>query len=84
MKRNDDTPSAYDTGTGANSLRNLSPLSFAALGTGQVAYVRPAEQEGNAAYAVCSADGQELAVVAARDVAFALIRQNDLEPVSVH
>ena len=33
---------------------------------------------------VPAADGQELAIFGARDVAFVAARQNDLEPVSVH
>lgn len=35
-------------------------------------------------YAVHDADGQRLALVKDRDLAFVLARQNDLAPVSVH
>lgn len=35
-------------------------------------------------YAVHAADGQQLALVADRRVAFALARQNDYAPVAVH
>lgn len=35
-------------------------------------------------YAVHSEDGERLAVVADRDLAFALARQNDYAPVTVH
>ncbi len=84
MKRNDDNSTEHDGGSGAENIRHLSTPGFAALGNGQLAYVRPTTHEGVAAFAVCSADGEQLAVVAGRDVAFALIRQNDMEPVSVH
>lgn len=84
MKRNDDNSTEHDVGGGAENIRHLSPPSFAALGNGQLAYVRPTTHEDEPAFAVCSADGQQLALVASRDLAFALIRQNDMEPVSVH
>lgn len=35
-------------------------------------------------YAVHRADGEQLALVANRELAFALARQNDLAPVNVH
>jgi hypothetical protein len=65
--------------------------------TGQkVVYVRPvsvdslpddvrAQAAGHKTlYAVHDADGAPLALVARRDMAFVLARQNDLIPVSVH
>ena len=35
-------------------------------------------------YAVCKSDGEQLALVKDRDLAFVLARQNDLAPVAVH
>ncbi len=35
-------------------------------------------------YAVCKADGERLALVKDRNMAFMLARQNDLSPVTVH
>jgi hypothetical protein len=35
-------------------------------------------------YAIGSADGQQLALVDDRKLAFVVARQNDMEPVSVH
>lgn len=35
-------------------------------------------------YAVHAADGERLAVVAGRDLAFSVARQNDFDPVTVH
>lgn len=62
----------------------------------RIVYVRPVnvadlpdevqEQVGNAKtlYAVHDANGQQLALVKDRRMAFVLARQNDLSPVAVH
>jgi hypothetical protein len=50
----------------------------------KVAYVRPAVVEGQKVYAIHSADGSEIGMMAGRDVAFAAVKQHDMEPVSVH
>lgn len=63
---------------------NLSPDQFAALGVDRVAYVRPAVIDGRTVYAIHNADGNEMGTMAERDVAFAAVKQHDMEPVSVH
>ena len=62
----------------------------------RIVYVRPVstailpkdvrEELGNIdeVYALHSAAGERLALVAERDMAFVLARQNDLSPVAVH
>ena len=35
-------------------------------------------------YALCSEDGEQIALAGSRDLAFILARQNDFAPVSVH
>lgn len=63
----------------------MSSGDFAAFGLSDVAYVKLVKTEdGELAFAIHAADGRPVAVMADRDVAFAAIRQNDLEPVSVH
>jgi hypothetical protein len=63
----------------------LSTKEFAALGMHAVAYVKPkAQDSGRVRYAIHTADGTEVAVVAGREVALATVRQNDMEPLSVH
>lgn len=62
----------------------MSPTDFAALGLHQIAFVKPTVLEGQAVVAVHGADGTPLTVVKDRDVAFVVIRQNDMEPVSAH
>lgn len=62
----------------------LSARDFAMLGLADVAYIKTVTVEGGIAYAVHAADGTGMAVIDDRDVAFATVRQHDLEPVSVH
>lgn len=62
----------------------MTPGDLMVLGLEQVAYVRPVAVDGGTAYAIHAADGTEITVMASRDSALAAIRQNDLEPLSVH
>jgi hypothetical protein len=62
----------------------LSSTEFTALGVGAIAYVKTVTAEGKTAFAIHGADGTPLALAADRDLAFAVVRQNELEPVSVH
>jgi len=64
--------------------RHLSPEDFAAFGVDHMAYVKPVLVNGVAAFSIHAADGTPLTVLPDRDVASAAVRQNDLEPVSVH
>ncbi len=70
--------------TGLERILRFTARDFEALGMGQLAYVKPVEVDGRAAFAVHAADGTEIAVMPDREVARAAIRQYDLEPVSVH
>jgi len=68
-----------------HALRHITLDALALLGIEQVAYVKDVTlDDGTAGFAIHAADGQEVAVMANREVAFAAVRQNDLEPVSVH
>lgn len=60
---------------------DIAPEDFRAFGMEQIAYVRPTTTEQGPAWAVHMADGQEVAVAASAEVAFALIRQHDMEPM---
>jgi len=66
------------------TFRSLSANEMIALGTEQVAYVKPVVVNGAQAYAIHSADGQMVAMAPNRAMALAAVRQNELEPVSVH
>ena len=62
----------------------LSAYELALLGMEDVAYIKHVVVDGASGYAVHAADGTRIALIADRDVAFATVRQHDLEPVSVH
>ncbi len=82
MDKNDDSATH---GNPAGGLRDIEPAAFASLGNDVVAYLRPAAAEGSAGWAVHAADGRVLAVIqGSHDAALAIVRQNDLEPLSVH
>lgn len=65
--------------------RLITRQDLALLGLEDLAYIKTVIGEGGeVAYAIHTADGNQVAVVDDRDVAFATVRQNDLEPLSVH
>lgn len=73
-----------------------TPFAFKDLDLERLVYVRPVDvadlpsemrdqAEGrDQVYALHNADGDRLALVADRDMAFILARQNDFAPVNVH
>lgn len=73
-----------------------TPFDFNTIGEERLVYVRPVDvselprkmrdQAGDKGhiYAVHSSDGERLALVKDRKLAFALARQNDFAPVNVH
>jgi hypothetical protein len=64
--------------------RNISSQDLAALGMQNIAYVKPTLHEGAPAFAVHAADGTLVAMTATRIAAEVLVRNSELEPVSVH
>jgi hypothetical protein len=69
---------------GMLKLSTLSADAFAALGRQRFAYVKRTGAMGREVYAVHAADGSCLAQFADREVAHAALRQQDLEPLSIH
>jgi hypothetical protein len=65
-------------------IRQLSANELAAFGVQHLAYIKHVVIDDVPGYAVHAADGTQIAVLPDRDVAFATVRQHDLEPVSVH
>jgi hypothetical protein len=65
-------------------MRHLSAHELALLGMQDLAYIKRVVIDRASGYAVHAADGTQIAVIAEREVAFATVRQHDLEPVSVH
>lgn len=49
-----------------------------------IAYVRPVVTDKGKHYAVCTADGTQLALFATQDAAYFAAKQYDLEPTLIH
>ncbi|GAA0572555.1 DUF1150 family protein [Caenispirillum bisanense] len=62
----------------------ISPAELAALGAEDLAYTKSMDVDGQVFWSIHAGDGTQLGVAQSRDLAWAAIRQNDLEPVSVH
>ncbi len=65
-------------------IRQISAKDLALLGLQDVAYVKAEQQDGQTLFAVYAADGRRLAMMPKLETAIAVVRQNDLEPLSVH
>ena len=66
------------------TLRHISPSDFLAFGLSDIAYVRRLSSPEGEAVGIFAADGRQMALVADHDLAFAAIRQNGMEPLSLH
>lgn len=63
----------------------MSATDFEMLGMDHVAYVKKLGGGQTQRFGVYAANGTEIALMEAdREVTFAAVRQNDMEPVSVH
>jgi hypothetical protein len=70
-----------------NEIERIRPMSardFALFGMQDIAYIKSVTVNDVAGYAVHAADGTQIAVLPDRNVAFATVRQHELEPLSVH
>lgn len=67
----------------ADFLKGLSVTDFQAFGVEQLAYIRPMTIDGAAVFAICAADGRQLAVHDNQGGAIALTRQNELVPLTL-
>ncbi|HKM70856.1 MAG TPA: DUF1150 family protein [Stellaceae bacterium] len=65
-------------------VRQMSARELTLLGMQDIAYVKRAVVNDVPGYSVHAADGTQIAAFVDRDVAFATVRQHDLEPLSVH
>ena len=65
-------------------IRHISVRDLAVLGLQDMAYVKPVTFQDRTGFAIHAADGSSLAVAETREIAFATVRQNGLETVSVH
>ncbi|MGH7031485.1 MAG: DUF1150 family protein, partial [Stellaceae bacterium] len=61
-------------------IRQMSARELALFGMQDMAYIKRVVVDQTPGYAVHAADGTQIAVLPDRDVAFATVRQHDLEP----
>ena len=54
------------------------------LGLENTAYIKAVTMEGQRFYAIHAADGTPITLAPERETAMATVRQNDMEPASVH
>lgn len=57
---------------------------FNSFGLEDLAYVKAVQIDGQKLYAIHAADGTPLTVIANSSLAFATVRQYEMEPLSVH
>ena len=69
----------------ASAARAMSLSDFAVWGLPEVAFVKKiVGAAGEGGWSIHAADGSQMGLAPSRDLAFAAIRQHELEPVSVH
>jgi hypothetical protein len=66
------------------SYQALSQQDFLLLGINDIAYVKKEQRDGAEVFVIHSADGNAITAMTDHDIAFAAVRQNDMEPLSVH
>ena len=64
--------------------KGLSDNDLGRFGLEDIAYVKTVTLNGQKFHAIHAADGTPLTVVNERDLAFATVRQHDMQPSSVH
>jgi hypothetical protein len=70
--------------TSSQSTIQISREDLMVLGLDHLAYVKPIKVDGRRVYAIHAADGTQIKILADHDLAFIAVRQNNLEPLSVH
>jgi hypothetical protein len=66
------------------TIREISTDQLQKLGMPSVAYLKPVLVNGAMGYAIHAADGTPMAVAADRDIAIAVILDNEMHPTWVH
>ncbi|HZT20262.1 MAG TPA: DUF1150 family protein [Dongiaceae bacterium] len=70
--------------TAIDDIRKISTQDLAVLGLQHMAYLRNVTLDGVEGYGIFTADGTQVAFAPTRALAEAAVRQQELEPVSVH
>lgn len=63
---------------------SISTHDLRVLGINEVAYIKPQNLDGQSFYTIHAADGTEVARVTEREIAVVTVRQNNMEPASIH
>lgn len=66
------------------SLRVISQAGLAMWGMSELAFVKRVVVNESVGWSIHAADGTPMGMAPTRDIAFAAIKQHELEPVSVH
>jgi hypothetical protein len=64
-------------------LREMSPQDLAVVGMEYLAYIKPTVVNGVTGFSIHAADGTQIGMAPSRDIAFAAVKQHELEPVSL-
>lgn len=64
--------------------RTMSESDFAAWGLPEVAFVKRIAVDDVVGWSIHAADGTQMGLAPSRDLAFAAIKQHEMEPLSVH
>ena len=64
--------------------RKLTPKQLEQLGMPDLAYIKPVQMNGMAAFAIHAADGSPMAVATEREMAIAAVVQHEMMPALVH
>lgn len=75
---------AHKESEAAELLKSLSKQDFLNFGMQQVAYIRPVVLNDKTAFMVHAADGTPLSILDSEDTAVLMLKQNELEPITVH
>ena len=67
-----------------DGFRAMSAADLASWGVPDVAYVKRVVVNDEVGWSIHAADGTHVGLASTRDLAFAAVRQHDLEPYSVH
>lgn len=62
----------------------MSEADFANWGLPEVAFVKRISVDDTVGWSIHAADGTQMGLAPSRDLAFAAIKQHELEPLSVH
>ena len=63
---------------------DLTPHDLAMWGVEDMAYIRRSFVDGEESWTIHAAEGTQMGVAETKEIAEAMVRQNDLEPSSVH